>query len=1434
LGCQEGFAIEGANNAALRPSRCEVNQDHHQAATLGFEPRDAMMKSLTLSLTLAATLCSGTSAWAQNVPVLSGSSSTRSGSAVTALTLTAPSGLSAGNVMLANLSQSYGTGATVVSLSAVANVEALQNEGTNPVGGGIDNAGYAFDANLVGSNVVWNGVSYPLGSGGCYCAAANATVALPSGNYSVLYMIATGLNSAGANQTITVTYTDGSTTSFAQSFSDWGASASYSGETIVSSTQYRVSPAAGAPAANSNAAAGWDIYGYSFSLDSTKTVQSVTLPATRNVVVFGISMGQPSSGAVAPSGWTELTESSTGAVSQAVWYRIATSADVAGASTYAFTFPSSGLAAGSIMAFGGVSTTNPVSSSGSEVNGGSTSYTAPASYYMNTDTWVGLYTIANGTTSGSDFQTIPASAIAVIDTGTGSGTSGVLIGGLDEPLGGYCFNGGNCLSGTWIATSNAGISAASIGTSVILAGATPAPSALWHMDESSWSGAAGEVIDSSSNGYNGVAVHGATPASNSPALSGSPGTCSYGSYDGSTQYVQLPSTLPHIGNNATITAWIRPTSNAGAGNTGRILSDDYAYNGYAFSFGDPGNNRLRIYLRQSGSVVDSAYSLSVNTWYFVVADFYTSGGSYTVVLYVFSESGSLLDTQSVSASGTWSPGTGAYATIGGNADSSAEGPSSHFPGNIDEVTMYATGLNQSQLAGLALATHPCTAYTPDHYAVSAAGTAVNCQATPVTIAAHSSAHAAFATTATITATTSTGHGDWTLTAGGGTFTAGGSNSGSASYTYAQGDNGSVVLSLRDTYPESLTVNVTDGTATAQSGSALAAEDSPITFAASGFRITNGNNAATPIGTQQAGVSSTQSLALQAVRTDTSTGACTNVFAGGTSVNVSMGFQCNNPTSCVAGQTLSLTNGSNTVSLPGNPNSAVSSYVTVPLKFTTANGEAPFTLNYTDSGQIKLTANYNIPLPNGAPSATTMTGASQFVVQPYTLVLANINVTTTGTGNPAASTASGAVFTAAGQAFTASVTAMNYQGTATPNFGQEISPPTVTLTPNLILPTSGHNPAVSGGFGPYSSGTATGTTFSWPEVGIITLTPAVAVTPTAAGYLGSGAITGTTSGNVGRFIPNAFSTTKNTPVFATACAAGSFGYVGQPFTYIVAPMITTTALAVGGATTQNYTGSLMRLSNSSLTGRSYIATPSTPSLNLTGLPASSADPAIVDLGTGQSTLTFSAGSGLLFNRGGVIEPFNANIALAINVIDLDGVTAANPSNPVTFGAGDGIAFNAGARQYYGRLLLGNALGSELLDLPMPLTTQYYKSVTQGFVTNTTDSCTTAPPIGFGSYQANLVSGETCVRDSGSPGSSGQGCAVAASNRYSPVASAGTFNLILAAPGAGNSGALTVTAAAPSWLQYIWNTGSATPSSPAGIASFGLFPGSATRIYQRETY
>jgi MSHA biogenesis protein MshQ len=765
---------------------------------------------------------------------------------------------------------------------------------------------------------------------------------------------------------------------------------------------------------------------------------------------------------------------------------------------------------------------------------------------------------------------------------------------------------------------------------------------------------------------------------------------------------------------------------------------------------------------------------------------------------------------------------------GGTGDSASNG-------STDPANATAGGNGSALVTGIA---------GPNHYAVSAASSAVNCAPTTVTVTAHTSTHAVIATVNTITLGTSTGHGDWTLVTGAGTFTAGSSNSGAAAYTYVSADAGVAVFALRDTYPETVTINVSDGTATAASGTALASEDSPITFAPSGFITTNGANVATLIGTQIAGKPSTQSLALQAVRTDTNTGACTSVFSSGATANVSLAYQCNNPTACIAGQTLTVTNNSVTTAIASNPNTGVTAYTTVPLKFSTANAEAPIVLTYSDAGQITLLARYNIPLGNGTGSGNLMNGSSQFVVQPYTLVLSNVRCSSYGAGtcstalaspgnNPAAASAAGAAFLPAGQPFSATVTAQNYLGAATPNFGRETTPAAVTLASTLVAPSGGDAAALNNAsaFGTFSAGSATGTTFSWAEVGIIGLTPGV------SNYLGSGAVAGTASGNVGRFYPNAFAVARNIPVFGTACAAGAFSYIGQPLTFTVAPVATVTALALGGATTRNYTGAFMKISNATLTGRTYTPTPASPSLNLSGLPATSADPAIVDLGTGQATLTFSAGTGLVFNRGAAIPPFNANIALGFNVLDADGVSVASidgvaAANPVTFGTGSGISFSTSAAQYYGRLALRDSVGSELLDLPLPLTTQYYLNGTVGFTTNTADSCTAAPALTLSGYQGNLTAGKTCVRDTGSPGLSGVGCSApaAASSQYRPTAVNGNLNLILAAPGAGNNGALSVTAAAPSWLQYVWAAG----PNPIGIATFGEFPAPASRVHQREVY
>ena len=494
----------------------------------------------------------------------------------------------------------------------------------------------------------------------------------------------------------------------------------------------------------------------------------------------------------------------------------------------------------------------------------------------------------------------------------------------------------------------------------------------------------------------------------------------------------------------------------------------------------------------------------------------------------------------------------------------------------------------------------------------------------------------------------------------------------------------------------------------------------------------------------------------------------------------------------------------------------------------SNGQAAVTARYKDVGRIQIDIKDDSlahpDLPNGIRGAT-----AGFVVKPDRFALTNIE-DGFGNPNPAAADASGAAFVAAGEAFSVKVTAYDAEGDITPNYGQESIAETVRLTPNLVAPVAGDNPPLGmpTGFGAFAAGRAVGNSFSWPEVGIVSLTPSVG----DGSYLGAGDVPGLASENVGRFYAHHFTTTLNTPTFATGCSAGSFTYIGQEFAYSNEPVITVTARALDGEITENYSGGFFKLDNGSLPDPVYTSTPAT--LDASGLPPGSSDPLVAPLGAGVGTLTFSSGSGLSFVRSGEQPAFDADIRLSIDVLDSDG--AAAQGNPVVFGNAGGILFDAGANMRYGRGRLQNAYGSELVNLALPFTTEYFVDAVTGFVANIDDSCTTPASLVLEAFTDNLAAGETCVLDSGAPGDSGAGCAAAGplALRYREPPLGGDFNLNLQAPGEGNDGSTTATADVPDWLEFDWNVSLPGTEDPTGTAVFGIFRGANRRIYSRELY
>ncbi|MFQ5515077.1 MAG: DUF6701 domain-containing protein [Myxococcota bacterium] len=718
--------------------------------------------------------------------------------------------------------------------------------------------------------------------------------------------------------------------------------------------------------------------------------------------------------------------------------------------------------------------------------------------------------------------------------------------------------------------------------------------------------------------------------------------------------------------------------------------------------------------------------------------------------------------------------------------------------------------------------------TVDHFAISHDGSAVNCQAENVTIRAHDASHAVDTSfTGTISLTTSTAHGDWSLVTGGGTLT--NSGSGAASYVFAAGDAGQVVLGLKDTYSETVDINVSDGSA-----SEAAAEDPSLSYASAGF-VFLADGIKNTIGTQIGGKASNvapgaQTLELQAVRTSDETGACEAAFTG--TQTIELAFECENPSTCGTNQVTI-----NGTAIAGSPSGSVSSYTGVGLDFGDATDTtASFVLSYLDVGQVQLHARTVL-----SPSGETLIGSSNsFVFRPFGF---DVSVT----GNPGASGPSDTIFTSAGTAFTTSVRAVLWSAAddadgdgvpdghgdsdpsnntnlsdnvAASRYGQESPVETVGLGAALFAPSGGNDPGLQGGTAltSFSAGAASSTTAYYPEVGIVELSATVA----DASYLGIGATETAKSvgrsGYVGRFTPFDFGVATNTPSFAAGCASGAFTYVGQPFVYATVPVLTVTARNLQGTTTQNYTGSWWKLTNTSLTGRSYTA--AAGSLDTSGLPTTSADPTIVDGGNGSGTLTFAAGSGLLFTRAGPVAPFEAELSLAINVIDSDGI--AYVSNPARFGvasAGNGIAFTGGKTQRWGRMRLENANGSELLSLSVPLRAEYYDGL--GFVTHSSDSCSSLPLAELSLTQSPAgLSIATLANDPLLMGDAG---------------------LSFSAPGAGNTGTIDITAdltsstgAALEWLFYDWDGDGGHDDNPTGRATFGIFKGDDAVIFLREVY
>jgi MSHA biogenesis protein MshQ len=543
-----------------------------------------------------------------------------------------------------------------------------------------------------------------------------------------------------------------------------------------------------------------------------------------------------------------------------------------------------------------------------------------------------------------------------------------------------------------------------------------------------------------------------------------------------------------------------------------------------------------------------------------------------------------------------------------------------------------------------------------------------------------------------------------------------------------------------------------------------------TFANAGFVISVPN--------RDAGINNSD-VTIQALKTGSTISTCVAAFPAGTrTVNLYSSY--NNPGS-----------GTKVVSVNNSALSTTSPGTSVTLTFD-VNGLAMVPLSYPDVGQLTLNATGTAL--NGV--AMSSTGGS-FVVKPGGFVLTGIQqLASPNLANPGATSASGAKFVKAGELFSATVTATTcisgvvnclVASAATPNFGKETIPESVTLTPALV---TGLNlsaiPAIAytSGLGTFSGGVATGTDFSWPEVGIITLTPGLK----SGSYLGvaSFTTTGTTSGNIGRFYPDHF----NTAIVASAsapmpcgtglsCPGNGMVYSGQPFS------VNVTAMNLSDGVTTNYNAASGFANTVTLAPYSSLG----GSTSLTGSGV---------LGVTSET---SFASGAITEA---LEKFTLNTTptpptnIYIRATDVDGVSSQRAINPTATSIEGGIAVANG------RIKVSNAYGSDLLPLSTTAVAQFYNASGR-WLTSSTDNLTnltlTSPlTVGAGPGQTTVTR---------SP-ASGLASGVLTINLSKPTSGAGTLTITPVVP-------------VPGYLPVT-----------SGVITFGIYKGNNSIIYMREIY
>jgi MSHA biogenesis protein MshQ len=463
---------------------------------------------------------------------------------------------------------------------------------------------------------------------------------------------------------------------------------------------------------------------------------------------------------------------------------------------------------------------------------------------------------------------------------------------------------------------------------------------------------------------------------------------------------------------------------------------------------------------------------------------------------------------------------------------------------------------------------------------------------------------------------------------------------------------------------------------------------------------------------QTSCKSSGDIVVSAIGRDPETNQCVPLFADSTH-NLSFWSTYLNPNT-----------GAEAVRVNGAPVAGASPGTSLALGFDT-NGQAPIQVSYGDAGQVRLDARY---LGTGAEVGLEMLGNDAFVVAP-----AGLCVYADGAGSACVSgDANCTAFIAAGAPFDLKVKGVCWEidGEADSDFCDNPTTSNFQLTNivvshSLVAPGAGDPGAITvAGFdlAAADSGEHTISNQTVSEVGVFTFT----ADPPA--YLGAGDLIPTsTSANIGRFYPDHFQVTiaPDPPTLLDSCLAGSFTYLGEPFGFTVAPVLTVTAVNRGGVITGNYDCAgfwklpepfTLNYTYSDGAGAGPVLAPA----------ASSADPAAGATTDCNGSVSMTISDNFTYSRPPLtapVPPFGADLSL--NAI----AAAFTDSDTVCFDPGSGCqGFGrngmVGASLRFGRSVAANGYAPETVTGSDPLlmrtAVQYYDDP-DGWVINADDGC-----------------------------------------------------------------------------------------------------------------